>query len=889
MLEVSLLGEISICLDTEPMSGFRGQTEIALLAYLAHSGQAHNREELADLLWDSSSTGQSLSNLRTALARLRKRVGEYLIVTRKTISVSQAVHQQTDSVRFQTPLTGAGKERSAAIVNRLRRGLDLYAGDFMAGFSLPNAPRFNDWLVIEQERLRQLAMRGYRQLAGWQEEQGDFAAGVITAQSWLTWDPLDETAQGQLMRLLAFDGRASESLDVYETYRDLLEKEIGIPPDPDIIALYESIQDGSLPSPYITPAPLHNLPRVLTPLYGRKTEIEKLSNALLNPAYPLVSIIGVGGVGKTSLVLATGRRLTAEQPPPFKDGIWFISLEGIEKDAPEKVREEVAALVGQAMDLYFHGESDLWSQLLGQLAAKNLLLILDNIEQFLTIASDLILELLEAAEGIRILTTSRATLPLAASLAFPLTGLETPKQVSAGALQNDSVRLFAERAARISAPFDLEKHLAEVVAICKFVEGMPLGIELAAASLGQLMVGEILPALTSNLRLLNTARRDLPPRQRTFHAVFGYTWQLLDPHEQALLAQISIFRGGFTREAAESVLNDDVSGLYNLQHNALLSRDETGRFRMHPLLRQLAGEKLKEPNRSDLAEQALNRHAKYFTSLAQSFEKDLQCSEGQEALLMLLPEQANLRAAWQHAIETEQWQFIASCLDGTHYYYQRQGFFSEEAALVDRAITSLQDTMGEGDVTLTTLLSRLLTVQALGYLYSSQFENGVRTVERACELAQRVENAGIEAQARLALGQILSKQHKHEPALSQFEQVVALAKIAQNQILEADGWIGISEQLPWLGKFNLSEESLRQAIDLCQAQQYKPGEMETLHFLGRQAAHMGAYTESVHYYEQALKLSRLLGNVVKEAEVLGSLGVGLTTLGDFVGSLTCFQ
>jgi len=888
MLDVILLGKITIHLHTKPLTRFRSQKEIALLAYLAHSGHAHNREVLADLLWEASSTGQSLSNLRTVLARLRKQVGDHLIITRKTIAVTPAVHQQTDSARFQTLLEGVGKERSAAAINQLAQGLDLYAGEFMAGFSLPNAPRFNDWLVVEQERTRQLAMRGHRQLAGWQEEQGDFAAGVITARQWVTWDPLDETAQQQLMRLLAYDGRVSEALGVFEKCRNLLETELAIPPAPATTALYKSIQDGSLPPPDISPAPLHNLPRVLRPLFGRKKEITKLNNYLLNPEYPLISITGVGGIGKTSLALAAGRQLATGQQTlekehhPFPDGVWFVSLEGIENDAPEEVREEVAALVGQAIGLNFHGESGLWSQMLGQLAARNLLLILDNIEQFLTVACDLILELLEAGENIHLLTTSRITLPLAASIAFPLIGLETPTQVSAEALQNESVCLFAERATRMPAPFHLKKHLAEVVAICQFVEGMPLGIELAAASLGRLMVNEIMPALKSNLNLLNTTRRDLPPRQRTFCAVFGYTWQLLDPREQTLLAQISIFHDGFTRQASEAVLSDGVSGLYNLQLHALLNRNETGRFRMHPLLRQFAREKLNEPNRSDLAEQALNQHAIYFTSLVQSFEKELQCDEGQEAIQTLLTEQANLRAAWQHAVQTGQWQIISNCLDSIHYFYQRKGLYIEEVSLVDDAIATLEASMEDDNIPLTSLLSRLLTMRAWGYLNSAQFEDGMKTAEHACELAQRVENANIEAQARIIIAKLFFRNHSE--ALAQYEQVVSLAKVAQNPILEVDGRNGIGKHLLWQGKSEPARESLQHALNLCQALPYKSGELDALIRLASVAHRKETFAESIAYYEHALQLSRLLGDIVKEALVLGNMGVSLNSLGDLVGT-----
>ena len=451
MLEITLLGEIVILLDGEPGTRIRGQKEIALLAYLAHTGQSYSREALGDLLWEARSTKQSLSNLRTALARLRKQVGDQLIVTRNGVSLPPAVHEQTDSVRMQAMLAGAGRERSQTGINILAQGLALYGGEFMAGFSLAQAPRFNDWLAVEQEHLRHIAMNGYRQLAGWQEEQGTFSAGVNTAQRWVAWDPLDETAQQQLMRLLVYDGRGSEALRVYEQYRDLLQLELAVPPAPATTALYHAIQDGSLVSPEILPAPRHNLPRALLPLFGRKKEIKKLTTYLANPDYPLISLTGPGGIGKTSLALAAGRQLLLEVQHPFKDGIWFFSFEEIENDTPEKIGEEAAALLGPAMGLFFYGESDLWPQLLGQLASKNLLLILDDIEQFFNVASDLIVDLLEAGEDMHLLVISQTTLALGASIAFPLAGLQTPAQISPQALNNESVRLFAERAGRWAA------------------------------------------------------------------------------------------------------------------------------------------------------------------------------------------------------------------------------------------------------------------------------------------------------------------------------------------------------------------------------------------------------------------------------------------------------
>ncbi|MFQ5401801.1 MAG: hypothetical protein ACE5E7_19660, partial [Anaerolineae bacterium] len=177
---------------------------------------------------------------------------------------------------------------------------------------------------------------------------------------------------------------------------------------------------------------------------------------------------------------------------------------------------------------------------------------------------------------------------------------------------------------------------------------------------------------------------------------------------------------------------DSTEKLISLLDHALLNRDELGRFRMHPILRQLASEKLNSPNMSEVKEQALKRHSRFFADLVRSFEHDLQLGVGPAEVQAILPEQANLRAAWHHAVQTKQWQIIADCLDGAHYFYRRKGLFSEEASLVDDAIMALHATMAEDDAPLTALLARLLVVKAWGYLHSADFEKGIETAERVC-------------------------------------------------------------------------------------------------------------------------------------------------------------
>lgn len=519
------------------------------------------------------------------------------------------------------------------------------------------------------------------------------------------------------------------------------------------------------------------------------------------------------------------------------------------------------------MSLYFHRETDLWSQLLGQLAGKNLLLILDNVEQFLTIASDLIIALLKAGNNIHVLATSHINLALAATVTFPLSGLETPVQASAHALQNESVRLFAARAARLPSPFNLESHLAEVVEICQFVQGMPLAIELAAASLDRLLVSEIMSALTRKIHFLNTTHRDLPTRQRTLHAVFDYSWQLLDPHEQRLLVQISIFRGGFTRQAADAVLTDAESSLYNLQHHALLNRDETGRFKMHPLIYQFAVEQRSAMAipASLLAEWA-DRHSSYYLQLIGQHASTLQRGAPRQVLATLQSEQKNIRAAWQRAVERTSWGDIALSLEGIQLFYYRSNLFRDGIELITLALeTADWETMPPQ------LVANLLQAKAALLQPISENEAALQAIQEALK-REEIGNQ-TKVKAHLVWGLLLDVEGDYPASLVQYQTAAQLLAGTDDWLLQARSWQGIGWSLIQIGQLEAAGEPLQRALAFSQQADDKFGKMMSLTFLGVQVRRQNKLTQSEQYYQQALQLARSLGDRLAEGRLLANMGI----------------
>ena len=376
------------------------------------------------------------------------------------------------------------------------------------------------------------------------------------------------------------------------------------------IKLSEPSLGGESPTPSLTlplkregTVPRHNLSAQTTPFIGRERELSQLTERLTDPDTRLVTILGPGGMGKTRLARQVGRRLLGQ----FADGIWFLSLAAVDADtfgpAFNPLLNGLAGLFG----LRLHGGSSPQEQVLAYLQGRQMLLIFDNLEHLIA-ESEVLSQLLSGAPEITLLTTSRERLNLQEEWLFPLEGLaltlddETETMVNSPPLippkrdpkkggeiapspsgrgLTEAVQLFQQTAQRLQPGFDLHSHLNAVAQICHLVEGLPLGIELAASWVRYMSPAEIAQEIEKDINFLATNVRNLPARHRSLRAVFDHSWRLLSPQEQEVLPQLAVFRGNFRLAEAQAVTGASRPVLTGLVDKSLVSVSAEGRYDLH--------------------------------------------------------------------------------------------------------------------------------------------------------------------------------------------------------------------------------------------------------------------------------------------------------------------
>ncbi|MBN1876458.1 MAG: tetratricopeptide repeat protein [Anaerolineae bacterium] len=393
--------------------------------------------------------------------------------------------------------------------------------------------------------------------------------------------------------------------------------------------------------------PHYNLPAQATAFVGRAAELSELHGLLASSDVRLVTLTGSGGIGKTRLAL----RLAEESIGAFPDGIFFVSLATVA--VPELMISTLADVLG--VTIYQQGMIAPWAQLIHYLRNKQMLLVLDNLEQLLSCAT-MLGELLQQTEKVKLLVTSRERLNLQGEWVLKLSGLRYPEE---GTTENvdmyGAVQLFLERARRVHHGFvPGAEDLADIVRICHLLEGMPLGLELAAAWIKLLSCREIADEIAGSLDFLSLALRDLPERHQSLRAVFAHSWRLLSQEERASYCALAIFRGGFTRAAATDVAGASLPLLASLMDKSMLRRSVSGRYEIQEILRQYAEEQLATmPEQSDAVH---DRHCDYYLDLLRRLEPALKgpgrdVTFGQLAALDTIQQDLeNIRAAWRWAI-----------------------------------------------------------------------------------------------------------------------------------------------------------------------------------------------------------------------------------------------
>jgi predicted ATPase/DNA-binding SARP family transcriptional activator/DNA-binding CsgD family transcriptional regulator/Tfp pilus assembly protein PilF len=829
-VRIWLLGDFRVSIGSRTITReawrLRKAAALVKLLALAPDHRMH-REEAMGLLWPDSGRRAASGSLRSTLHAARKvldpNVGSlYLASENEALMLCPRGDLWVDVDAFEGAAAAARRSRDPAAY---RATLELYRGEL-----LPD-DRYEGWAENRHEELRRTFLSVLIELAGLYEERGDYGLGVETLHRFLSVEPTSEEAHAHLMRLHAYSGRRQDALAQYEQLARILYRDFGAEPEVTTRRLRDEIAEGRFPSLADSPQEgasdpgSHNLPVPRTSFVGRGREMIEVKRSLTTTR--LLTLTGAGGSGKTRLALEVARELASS----YADGVWLIELAPL--SGPELVVQEVAG----TLKTQEQPGSLLLESLLDALGEKEMMLVLDNCEHLVDAVARLATSLLDSCPRLRLLATSRQRLGVVGESTWLVPSLSAPgsqETLTVGELEGyESARLFADRASKRHPGFELTPENARAVArVCTSLEGLPLAIELAAAWVGILSAGQISERLEHSLNLLTRGERTADHRHRTLRATLDWGYELLGGPEQALLGRLSVFAGGFTLEAAESVGArgggeeiEVLELLTTLVEKSLVVAEESwergARYRLLEPVRQYAGEKLEA---SGSAEAVRSRHAGFFLALAEEAEPELRGPRQAEWLDRLETEHDNLRTSlsWSSARVPDHRPRIACAL--SLFWYTR-GYLSEGRTYLEAVAGS--DTVPD------TVRARAL--DGLGWIAEPQgdYERARVAYEESLGLYRRSNDIRGVARALGDLGSLVLDRGDYEQATSLLEESLTLHR----QLGSREDVIGVLDSL------------------------------------GVLASAKGDPEQAISYFSEALVLSRETGNVRRSAASLGNLGI----------------
>ncbi len=909
-LRASLLGPVRLAVGDRPLSDDawpRRSARSLLLLLLATPGRSLPRDRVLDLLWPEAAPDAALNALYVALHGLRRTLEPGLRVGKSSAYVESAAEAirlrpvsglWLDTDAFESALARADAAVADGRLALLREALALYAGDLLA------EEPYADWPVARREALRRAWRRAVIDSADLARETGQPLTAAPDLERLLAADPTDEPAHRALMRALAAAGRRDEALRHYERCAAALRRELGTDPDDETAALAEAIA-GAPAVPALNPLGLrprpvrfNNLPTPPNPLVGRDRELAALQDLLWDPTARLVTVTGAGGIGKTRLALEAAARVADD----FPDGACFVALAAIRDPSV------VLPTIARALGVEETGGRPFAELLRDALRERELLLVLDNVEQVLDAAADLA-DLLTACPRLTLLVTSREPLRLRAEHELPTLPLTVPptrpggtdRTSAATVTRYDAVALFAQRARAANPAFAVtDGNAPAVAAVCARLDGLPLALELAAARCRHLSPEALLVGLTDRLGLLAAAYRDLPERHRTMRDAIAWSYDLLTPAEQALFRRLAVFAGGFTVEAAAAVIegrtiDDPRPGEHEAPsaarwcapgpRDSLLTRLEAlvekhllrwqagepaPRLTMLETIRDYGLERLAANGELDPTQRA---HAAHFLSLAEQAEPELTRPDQAAWLDRLEIEHDNLRAVLTWACRRPDPEIAVRLTGALPEFWRVRGHLAEGRAWLERAL-SLADRTPAG------LQARAL--HGAGALARAQGDiaEAIARLTAAQDAWRAAGDQGALGRTLGVLATTVAGQGEYERAIALDEQALAIFESIADQRGTADTLNRLGIVASDRGQHARATELYERSLALFRTVDDRQGAGKVLNNLGGVAFWQEDYPRAVTLFDESLAIWRAAGDRPHTAIVLANLGEALRAEGD---------
>jgi predicted ATPase/DNA-binding SARP family transcriptional activator len=896
LLKITLLGNFQIEYQGNPAPGFGADRIQSLLTYLLLHRQAPQpRHHLAFQLWPDSSDSQARTNLRNLLHTLRNTLPEaerFLEITNTTLWWKPNALYTLDIADFEHALDEASAAGDAAIAQeKLVRAVSVYQGDLLPG-------NYDDWIISAREDLHQRYVDALERLISLLEQTGELRQAIRYTQRLLSDDPLNENSYITLMRLHALSGDRAGVRRVYEHCVATLERELNVEPAPSTQDAYEHLlrmEVVSTPPAPVAPvaAPSISIKRLSPPkstvsFVGRETELAELAELLADPACRLLTITGPGGMGKTQLALQTARGHAAI----YADGAAFVTLADVASV------DLLTSSIASGVELTFSGAADPVEQLLKMLHTKELLLVLDNFEHLLE-GADLLSEILAAAPEVKILVTSRERLNLQEEWVYNLQGLEIPDDDDPNWQESSAVQLFVQSARRAAASFAItDADRGALIRICRLVESMPLGLQLAAAWVRVLPVQGIAAEIERSLAFLESTHRNIPERHRSLRAVFDHSWKLLTPQEQQVLCRLTVFRGSFDRSFAESVAGATLMLLSSLVDKSLVRRAEADRYSLHELIRQYAYAALQAAG--DL-ESVRDQHLRAYVGMADDMKDQMLGSMKVPLIERLETEHDNVRAAldWglqsgsEIGLETKSQERIigAARLAAVlgRFWYLR-GYLIEGRTWLETALARLEEIAPDPSPEIQKVQARLLFCAGEVIGAADHPQKAQALLEKSLALARQLNDRHAIITALHKLSETILEQGDYATTVQLVEETLSLARELNDPWLMGRSLSILATVALEQEQYARSETLANEALVLFRSQQEGGMVVYLLNILGQLALLRGDPAHGTALLEEALTINRTVTRLrMGAAWTLRNLGTAAQHQGDLKRAADCFR